>query len=172
MIWLKPGAYDYGTIHRIIDSVPILHVSFTPENDPFPATLPMLGCTGVFGSPATENEPRYIYVHGHASSRLMKLAKEEEGEGIPVCVAASSMDGIVLALSPFHNSCNYRSAIVHGYAHQVTDEAEKIRLWLVTAKSSLSSIFSREKSIKLCVSLHARIINNLNAGRRRNTSVF
>ena len=36
------------------------------------------------------------------------------------------MDGLVLALAPFHNSCNYRSAIAYGRATLVTDEAEKL----------------------------------------------
>jgi hypothetical protein len=36
------------------------------------------------------------------------------------------MQGIVLALAPFHNSCNYASAVVHGYASVVTNEAERL----------------------------------------------
>jgi len=48
-------------------------------------------------------------------------------------VAATIFDGIVLALTPFNHSCNYRSAILHGYATLVTDEAEKaFALQLIT----------------------------------------
>jgi hypothetical protein len=36
------------------------------------------------------------------------------------------MDGLVLALAPFHNSCNYRSAIAYGYATLVTSEPERL----------------------------------------------
>lgn len=36
------------------------------------------------------------------------------------------MQGVVLALTAFHNSCNYASAVVHGYASVVTDEAERL----------------------------------------------
>lgn len=36
------------------------------------------------------------------------------------------MDGLVLSLTPFHNSCNYRSAVAYGYASLVTDEAEAL----------------------------------------------
>lgn len=139
------GEYDYATIHRLIDTTPVLHVSFPPSgDDPFPAVLPMLGCTGVFeSSPGTtvtqsaapgsfpyddeaedySTGPRSIYVHGHAASRLFKSAEHDR---IPVCIAATSMQGIVLALAPFHNSCNYASAVVHGYASVVTDEAERL----------------------------------------------
>lgn len=36
------------------------------------------------------------------------------------------MDGLVLSLTPFHNSCNYRSAVAYGYATLVTDEDERL----------------------------------------------
>jgi hypothetical protein len=36
------------------------------------------------------------------------------------------MDGLVLALAPFHNSCNYRSAIAYGYATLLTSEDERL----------------------------------------------
>jgi hypothetical protein len=36
------------------------------------------------------------------------------------------MQGVVLALTPFHNSCNYTSAIIHGYGSIVTSEAERL----------------------------------------------
>lgn len=50
-----------------------------------------------------------------------------------MCVAATGMQGIVLALTPFHNSCNYASAVVHGWARPVTDEAERMyALTLIT----------------------------------------
>jgi nitroimidazol reductase NimA-like FMN-containing flavoprotein (pyridoxamine 5'-phosphate oxidase superfamily) len=103
----------------------------------------MLGCTGVF-DPSAEDEqedqtpgafpvskkevqiplgPRAIYLHGHAAARIFKNGKENR---IPVTIAASTMQGIVLALAPFHNSCNYTSAVVQGYAEVVFDEKERL----------------------------------------------
>lgn len=38
----------------------------------------------------------------------------------------SHMDGLVLALAPFHNSCNYRSAVAYGYATLLVDEEERL----------------------------------------------
>jgi len=127
---------------------PILHVAFPPsEEDPFPAVLPMLGCTGIFDKAATTQEaeayetpgsfptgdtkktitlphgPRSIYLHGHAASRIFQQGKTGQ---IPVTIAASSMQGIVLALAPFHNSCNYTSAVVHGYATLITSPEERL----------------------------------------------
>lgn len=45
--------------------------------------------------------------------------------GLPVCVTVTLVDGIVLARSAFHHSINYRSVVVHGIAHQVTDPDER-----------------------------------------------
>ncbi|KAF2405277.1 5-nitroimidazole antibiotic resistance protein [Trichodelitschia bisporula] len=141
------GKYDYSTIHTILNSTPILHVSF-PANgdDPFPALLPMLGCTGSYPPPPPPptppsapgsfpedsdlnllaedpaSGPKNIYLHGHSSARLFRSSAGP----LPVTIAATSMQGVVLALSPFHNSCNYASVVVHGYASPVTDEAERL----------------------------------------------
>ncbi|KAI1777426.1 hypothetical protein F4818DRAFT_410283 [Hypoxylon cercidicola] len=50
----------------------------------------------------------------------------EEEEGLPVCVAASHLDGLVLALTPNSHSYNYRSAVLFGRAALVTDADEKL----------------------------------------------
>ncbi|KAF8994034.1 hypothetical protein BDQ17DRAFT_1392479 [Cyathus striatus] len=127
------AVYDQDFIHGIIDATPVLHVSFMPtsaDEDPFPTILPMLGCIGTYtSSNSTGSYPAAIYLHGYVSSRLMKLPSSSEDEGLqgtPVCVAASLMDGVVLALTPFNHSCNYRSAVVHGWATVVTDPDEKM----------------------------------------------
>ena len=119
-------------IHGIVDATPILHVAFNPaepEDDPFPIVLPMLGCTASFQdgqSTADETTDPDIYLHGYVSARLMKLTGEHASRGLPITISASILDGLVLSLTPFHNSCNYRSAVVFGYATVVTDEAEKL----------------------------------------------
>jgi nitroimidazol reductase NimA-like FMN-containing flavoprotein (pyridoxamine 5'-phosphate oxidase superfamily) len=102
----------------------VLHVSFVPSNDdPFPTILPYIGCTAAYGSRGEDaNGSRDIYLHGYVSSRLMRAGQE----GTPVCIAATHVDGVVLALTPHDHSNNYRSAVAHGYAHLVTNEAEKL----------------------------------------------
>lgn len=123
------ATYDLGVIQSIINSSPVLYVSFSPgPSEPFPATLPMIGQMGSFDYPSAGiDEPLDCYVHGYVSSRIVNLARTSKGEGLPVCVAASKIDGLVLSLTPFSHSYNYRSAILHGYATLVTDEQE--RLW-------------------------------------------
>lgn len=125
--------YDFSTIHSIVDSSPILHVSFLPSDpadDPFPTILPMIGQMGSFSNPSADPavEPLDLYIHGHVASRLMRLPSSPSTppEGLPVCIAATILDGIVLALTPFNHSCNYRSAVIHGYATPVTDEEERL----------------------------------------------
>ena len=112
----KRAAYDYKTVHSIFNTASILHVSFLPAN---PCSF-----LNPAGNPA--DTPFDIYLHGHAASRLMKFPKARLPDGLPVCVSAAVLDGIVLALAPFHNSCNYRSAVAHGYAAPVTDAQERL----------------------------------------------
>lgn len=93
----------------------------------------MIGCTGRFDE-STDVQPddgyRSIYLHGYVSSRIMRLSKNGdssgEASGIPVCVSATLMDGVVLALTPNHHSCNYRSAVIFGHASVVDNEAERL----------------------------------------------
>ncbi|KAG4028368.1 hypothetical protein MFRU_022g00860 [Monilinia fructicola] len=150
--------YNHKTIHTIINSSPILHVSFhTPDpEDPFPATLPMLGFMGIyspssFSTSASSQDQHHdakgrdgegedvvgegaqLYLHGYVSSRLMRMGKSaseggtgEDGEGLPMTVAASCLDGLVLALTPNNHSYNYRSAILQGYGQIVEDVDEKL----------------------------------------------
>lgn len=46
--------------------------------------------------------------------------------GLPLCITATHLDGLVLALTPNNHSMNYRSALLHGYASLVTDPEEKL----------------------------------------------
>ncbi|KAH7312339.1 hypothetical protein B0I35DRAFT_53314 [Stachybotrys elegans] len=120
------GNYELEKIHGIVNSSLLLHVSFNPPDSPFPVTLPMIGQMGAFSRPSADiGDPMDLYIHGYVSSRIMNLTRNGVEEGMPVCVAASHVDGIVLALSAFSHSYNYRSAVLFGYATLVEDDAEK-----------------------------------------------
>lgn len=130
------ASYALKTIHGLINSSPIVHVSFNIASSPFPVTLPMIGQMGSFARPSADiSDPLDLYVHGYVSSRLMNLgrnASSSSGEGdadtkgLPVCVCVSHVDGIVLALSSFSHSYNYRSAVLFGHATLVEDNEEKL----------------------------------------------
>ncbi|KAJ5925281.1 hypothetical protein N7454_007920 [Penicillium verhagenii] len=122
------ATYDLGAIHSIINESQVLNVSFNPgPEDPFPTILPMIGQMGSFEFPSADiNEPLECYLHGYVSSRIMNLARSNEGEGLPICIASSKVDGLVMSLTPNSHSYNYRSVVLHGYAKLVTDEDEKL----------------------------------------------
>ncbi|GAB2810487.1 pyridoxamine 5'-phosphate oxidase family protein [Actinoallomurus bryophytorum] len=59
-----------------------------------------------------------LYLHG--STGAVSLRAEE------ICVTVTHLDGLVLARSVFHHSMNYRSAVIYGRPHLVTDPSEKL----------------------------------------------
>ncbi|KAL2441132.1 hypothetical protein ABEF95_012439 [Exophiala dermatitidis] len=130
------ATYDLGPIHSIINTTSVLHVSFGASPDePFPAILPMIGVMGSFDYPSSGlDEPLDCYLHGYVSSRIMRRARESP-QGLPVCVAATKVDGLVLSLTPNSHSYNYRSAVLQGYAQPVeTDEEKLYAMRLITNK--------------------------------------
>lgn len=79
-------------MHSIVNTVPVLHVSFLPPGSPVPTILPMIGRMGLFSSPSSDiDEALDLYLHGYVSARLFRA-------NLPVCVAATIVDGIVLSL--------------------------------------------------------------------------
>ncbi|KAK5661962.1 hypothetical protein OQA88_10073 [Cercophora sp. LCS_1] len=122
------GRYNLKTIHEIVNTCPVLHVSFNTPDSPFPATLPMLGKMGSFSRPSADlGDVLDLYLHGYVSSRMINLARNsEDGKGIPMTIAATHVDGMILSLTPNTHSFNYRSAILFGRATVVTDLPEKL----------------------------------------------
>lgn len=117
------ASYDRELVHAILDETYLCHLGFV--RDGAPVVLPTLyGRVG-----------EVLYVHGSTGSRPMRMAGQGKGEsrgdgtaaeapGLPVCLTVTHVDGLVLAKSAFHHSINYRSVVVHGTAHQVTDPEE------------------------------------------------
>ncbi|KAF8448588.1 hypothetical protein BGX38DRAFT_1188649 [Terfezia claveryi] len=124
------AAYDTTTINTIVNSCPLVHVSFIdiPPNCPhsLPFILPMIGRMGSYAYPSSSlSDPLDLYLHGYVSSRFVVLSRSSPG-GLQVCVAATKLDGLVLALTPFNHSYNYRSAVLFGKAQVVEDLDEKL----------------------------------------------
>ncbi|KAL6248147.1 hypothetical protein RBB50_004402 [Rhinocladiella similis] len=126
------GKYDLETIHTLINTSLVLNVSFAPgfdsNLDDFPVILPMIGAMGSFANPSAGlDEPLDCYLHGYVSSRLNNLvrkAREAGKPGLPLCLSATKVDGLLLALSGFNHSYDYRSVVLYGYASIVTDPEE------------------------------------------------
>ncbi|MFD4375561.1 pyridoxamine 5'-phosphate oxidase family protein [Streptomyces sp. NPDC058486] len=112
------ASYDRALVHAILDEGYVCHLGFI--RDGAPVVLPTL--YGRIGE--------RLYVHGSTGSRPLRMAAAKNAEtatdapGLPVCLTVTHVDGLVLARSAFHHSLNYRSVVVHGTAHQVTDPEE------------------------------------------------
>ncbi len=105
----RRGHYDRKTVHAIIDEALVCHVAFSMDG--VPSVIPTLH--------ARLGES--LLLHGSRASRLLRHV----GEGHPVSVAMTILDGIVLARSVFHHSMNYRSVVLHGTGHMLDSEEEK-----------------------------------------------
>jgi nitroimidazol reductase NimA-like FMN-containing flavoprotein (pyridoxamine 5'-phosphate oxidase superfamily) len=103
------GRFDRGTVNAILDEALSCHVGFVADGQPF--VLPTIHA----------RVDDRVYIHGSAASRMLKTLTG----GVPVCLTATLVDGLVLARSAFHHSMNYRSVVVLGDAHAVTEEREK-----------------------------------------------
>ncbi|NJP31689.1 bifunctional pyridoxamine 5'-phosphate oxidase family protein/GNAT family N-acetyltransferase [Micromonospora thermarum] len=106
-------SYDPEAAHAVLDEAYDCALGFTVDGEPrvLPTLHVRVGDT--------------LYLHGSTGSRPLLAAR---GEGLPVCVAVTLLDGLVYGRSQFHHSANYRSVVAHGTAHLVTDAGEKARV--------------------------------------------
>ncbi|MEU2285138.1 pyridoxamine 5'-phosphate oxidase family protein [Streptomyces sp. NPDC013178] len=106
------ASYDKAAVHAILDEGYVCHLGFV--RDGAPVVLPTL--YGRVGDT--------LYVHGSTGSRPLRMTGQAD-PGLPVCLTVTHVDALILARSAFHHSINYRSVVVHGLAHDVTDPEEK-----------------------------------------------
>jgi uncharacterized protein len=102
--------YDRRTVHSVLDEAYLCHLGFVAGSEP--VVLPTIHA----------RVGEILYLHGSTGSRPLLAAA---GDGLPVCVTVTLLDGLVLARSAFHHSVNYRSVVAHGTGRLVTDPAEK-----------------------------------------------
>ncbi|MDX6387014.1 MAG: uncharacterized protein QOK34_2074 [Gaiellaceae bacterium] len=105
------GDYDRDVIDAILDEALICHLGFLVDEQPF--VIPTIHA----------RDGDILYIHGSPGSRMLRTAKA----GVDICVTATLLDGLVLARSVYNHSMNYRSVVVVGRAHEVTDLDEKLR---------------------------------------------
>ncbi len=101
------GHHDRSTIDAIIDASMFGTVAFSYEGQPY--ALP----TNIW------REGDRLYWHASRGSRMVRATI-----GAPVCVSVFLVDQLVLGRSAMHHSVNYRSVVVLGTGHLVTDPAE------------------------------------------------
>jgi len=101
--------YDRATVHAVLDEALICHLAYV--RDGRPVMIPTIHA----------RVGERLYLHGSTGASSSRAA----AEGVAVCVAATIIDGLVLARSAFHHSMNYRSVVVHGKARPVSDPVER-----------------------------------------------
>ena len=105
------AAYAREVVEGVLDATLISHLGFVDGEQPF--VIPMLHA----------RVDDVVYLHGSTASRLMRAL----AASAPVCLTATSVDGLVLARSAFHHSVNYRSAVLLGTAREVEPPEERLR---------------------------------------------
>lgn len=105
----KRANYDREAVYAVLDEGKVAHVGFATDGQPF--VIPM----------AYARRGNTVLLHGSSASRLMK----QLATGVPVSIAVTHLDGIVVARSLFHSSMNYRSVVLFGTATSIDDPAEK-----------------------------------------------
>lgn len=104
------GRYDRATIDAILDAAVVGHVGHVIDGQPYVTPT------------AVWRQGDRLYWHGSSASRGVRAMRD----GAPVCVTISHLDALILARSGFDHSVDYRSVMVLGAAHEVTDDAEKL----------------------------------------------
>lgn len=99
---------DRAALHGVLDAGLICHLGVVIDGTPvvLPTGYGRIGET--------------LYLHGSSANRSLTAA-----DGAEICVTVTLLDGLVCARSVFHNSMNYRSAVIYGTARLVTDSAER-----------------------------------------------
>jgi nitroimidazol reductase NimA-like FMN-containing flavoprotein (pyridoxamine 5'-phosphate oxidase superfamily) len=107
------GSHDRNLVHEVLDEALICHVGFVVDGTPrvIPTIHARSGDT--------------LFLHGSPASAMLRNLKG----GVEVCVTVTLLDALVMARSAFHHSMNYRSVVVMGRAHAVTEpDAKRIAL--------------------------------------------
>ncbi|MGV9819440.1 pyridoxamine 5'-phosphate oxidase family protein [Nocardia xishanensis] len=98
------GRSDRAELDAVLDTGLICHVGV------------VLGGSPVVLPTAYGRDGDTLYLHGSTGSGSMRAALAGD-----ICVAVTHVDGVVYARSAMHFSMNYRSAVVHGRAVELTD---------------------------------------------------
>lgn len=113
--------YDRETIDAILDEALICHLGFITEGHP--VVIPTIHVR-------VGND---LVLHGSPASRMMRALKA----GAEVSIAATLLDGLVLARSVFHHSMNFRSVVLFGSGRVIDDPEEKLEAMRVFTEKIL-----------------------------------
>jgi uncharacterized protein len=104
------ATYDRAAVHAVLDEALICHLGYVVDGAP--VVIPTIHA----------RDGDLLYLHASSGARVARMAG---GDGVPVSVAVTIVDALVLARSQFNHSMNYRSVTVHGVARLVRDPEER-----------------------------------------------
>src|SRR3954454_7679598 len=104
------GQYSRAEIEAVLDAVLVAHVAFVHDGQPI--------CIPTLCARAGDR----VLVHGSSASRTLRTL----AGGVPACLTATVIDGLVLARSVFEHSVNYRSAVLFGSFARVEGDDERM----------------------------------------------
>ena len=90
----------------------VAHVAYVEAGEP--RTLPFF----------YHYEAGHIYIHGSAGNGTLRGIED----GRPVAVSIAMLDGLVASKTAANHSANYRSVVVYGRSHRISDLAKKRRI--------------------------------------------
>jgi nitroimidazol reductase NimA-like FMN-containing flavoprotein (pyridoxamine 5'-phosphate oxidase superfamily) len=105
------GFYDQATVHALLDSAALCHVSYVIDGQPY--------CTPTL----YWRDGSRLYWHGSSASRMLRNLSTGE----PACLTVTHLDSLVLARCGFNHSADYRSVMAFGRARLLSDPDEKER---------------------------------------------
>lgn len=100
---------DVPALHRLLDAVAVGHVGFVAEEGQ-PVVLPV----------AIARDADCVLLHGSTGSRWLRLL----ATGVPVSLAVTVLDGLLVARTAFESSMHYRSAVLFGCCTPLDGEAK------------------------------------------------
>lgn len=101
------GRYGSDDVRAVLDAGLIAHLGVVTSDGP--VVIPM----------AYGHDGAHIYLHGAVGNAALRAA-----DGHDVCVTVTVVDGLIFGRSAFHNSMQYRSAVIRGRATRILDHAE------------------------------------------------
>jgi nitroimidazol reductase NimA-like FMN-containing flavoprotein (pyridoxamine 5'-phosphate oxidase superfamily) len=107
----REGSHRRADLYAVLDAGFVCHLGLQTADGPM--VLPT----------SYGRDGDRLFMHGSVASRSLRAAFGQ----VPMCVAVTHIDGLVIARSVFEHAINYRSALIYGLPVVVTDPDEKCR---------------------------------------------
>lgn len=109
---------DRAALDGLLDEVAVGHVGLVVDEGP------------VVVPTAVARDGHHAIVHGSTGSGWMRVA----ADGVPACLAVTSVDGVIVARSAFESSLRYRSAVIFGRFERLEGASKQRALDVVIEK--------------------------------------